>query len=143
MPQRPHSPHSLLSSIIRENCNVGKLFPPSCAALLYLHDLEQPAGRRLCATTDRTSQRTPGVACDHLVLSLSLALDTNPPQTPVSLTIIYSRFATCAYLIVTAKTSTGSHAHAQLWSLFGRQLNTELRPDTEALHQVREKGCLR
>lgn len=53
-----------------------------------------------------------------------------------------SRFATCASLIVTAKTSTGSHAQAQLWSLLGRQLNTKLHPDTEALHQVRNKGCV-
>ena len=34
------------------------------------------------------------------------------------------------------KTAAGAHAFAQLWSLLGRRLDTELRPETEALHLV-------
>ncbi|CAM9492716.1 unnamed protein product [Laminaria digitata] len=33
-------------------------------------------------------------------------------------------------------TVSGTQSYAQLWSLLGRQLDTALRPDTEALHQV-------
>ncbi|CAN0073934.1 unnamed protein product, partial [Ectocarpus sp. 12 AP-2014] len=39
-------------------------------------------------------------------------------------------------------TATGAHAHSQLWSLFGRQLDKELRPDTQDLLQVSLKALL-
>ena len=35
------------------------------------------------------------------------------------------------------QTAAGAHAFAQLWALLGRQLDTDLRPETEALHLVR------
>lgn len=40
--------------------------------------------------------------------------------------------------VLVKKTAAGPHAFAQLWSLLGRQLDRELRPETEALHVVRK-----
>ncbi|CAN0174286.1 unnamed protein product, partial [Ectocarpus fasciculatus] len=39
-------------------------------------------------------------------------------------------------------TAAGAHAYSQLWSLLGRQLDKELRPDTQDLHQVSLKALL-
>lgn len=63
--------------------------------------------------------------CDHAPRVLFTLPPSLGPGWPLGLVVL------CA-----EKTVAGAHAFAQLWSLLGRQLDTELRPETEALHLV-------